>query len=292
MFSGVYNEKTRHPADREEVISRSMAAKCDRLLILGGSVEDSASAIRFAEDLDASGRRIFATAGVHPTRAAGFDDEGVRTLASNPRVVALGEMGLDSDRLHFCPMDVQLHAFRAQISIARELGHLPLLLHFRGSPCFQDFVAVLSEVPGLKGVVHSFTGTLEEMHVLTGMGFSIGINGCSLREEAFLTGVLPFIPADKLLFETDSPYCDIRPTHASFKYINSELQSHLVVKPEKMVKEALVKGRNEPCLVSHVAEVVAAIHPSGREIIRLAYRNAMRLFPRFKYLVVASRKSL
>ena len=285
MFAGMYHEKQRHADDRGDVISRSSALGCTRLLLLGGSVEDSEISRKLACTLDPSGYKILTTVGVHPTRAADFGDghvHGIKALAQDARVAALGEMGLDAERLHFCSMDLQVHAFRAQVHIAKEIGRLPLLLHFRGSPCFNEFVKVLAEAPGLNGVVHSFTGTFKEMKVLISMGLSIGINGCSLREEAFLTQVLPFIPSDRLLFETDSPYCDIRPTHPSFKYLEKDSIPYQVVKPERWMQGCLVKGRNEPCLIKQVAQVVAAIHPAGQGIIKAAYLNTLRLFPRFR----------
>ena len=285
MFEGIYHEKRKHTDDRGDVISRSMAAGCDKLLVLGGSVEDSVISIKLACGLDPSGRKILTTVGVHPTRAAEFGDVhlyDITRLAQDARVAALGEMGLDADRTHFCPMDLQVRAFRAQIDIAKNIARLPLLLHFRGSDCFGAFVQVLSEAPGLKGVVHSFTGTCDEMKVLTSMGLSIGINGCSLRDEAFLNHVLPYIPIDKLLLETDSPYCDIRPTHPSYKYLDKDSSPYLVVKPEKWVRGSLVKGRNEPCLIRQVSQVVASIHPAGQGIIKAAYMNTLRLFPRFR----------
>jgi len=185
-------------------------------------------------------------------------------------VTAFGEIGLDYDRFTLCPKDPQLKYFRLQLDLSRRLN-LPLFLHSRAAS--KDFFSLLAphlpHLPG--GVVHSFTGTLEEMKELLASGLYIGINGCSLKTDENLE-VVKELPLDRLMLETDGPWCEIRPTHASSKLLTKLLQdpstaSTLGAPPAlpKAKKRKLwesgarVSGRNEPAAISHVAWAVAAV---------------------------------
>ena len=98
--------------------------------------------------------------------------------------------------------------------------------------------------------MHSFDGSLKEAGAFIDLGYYIGLNGCSLKTQDNLE-VVRDLPVDKILLETDAPWCEIRPTHASSKYINSEpFKDYPVVKkPEKFKDGCLVKSRNEPCFI-------------------------------------------
>lgn len=120
-------------------------------------------------------------------------------------VVAFGEIGLDYDRLHFCPQETQVKYFEQQLDLATKL-HLPLFLHSRAASI--DFEALLRpRLPLLpkKGLVHSFTGSEDEMQRLVALGLDIGVNGCSLKTEANLD-VVRAIPLERLQIETDGPW--------------------------------------------------------------------------------------
>jgi len=122
--------------------------------------------------------------------------------------IAFGEIGLDYDRLHYCPKETQLKYFEAQLDIAVKV-QLPLFLHSRAA--HEDFErllkARLGELPK-GGLVHSFTGTVEEMRGLVDLGLSVGINGCSLKSEENLE-VVREIPLDRLMVETDGPWVSV-----------------------------------------------------------------------------------
>lgn len=119
--------------------------------------------------------------------------------------VAFGEIGLDYDRLFFSPKDPQLKYFEAQLDLAVEI-QLPLFLHSRAaSEDFERLLAPrLAKLPK-RGLVHSFTGTLEEMNRMVALGLDIGVNGCSLKTEENLE-VVKAIPLDRLQVETDGPW--------------------------------------------------------------------------------------
>ncbi len=139
-------------------------------------------------------------------------------------LIAFGEFGLDYDRLHFCNKTVQLHSFAAQLKIAASMEpQLPLFLHSRAAAA--DFARLMKDAFGPRleklqrgGVVHSFTGSLEEMRELLDLGLYIGINGCSLKTEENCA-VVKELPLDRLMLETDGPWCEVRPSHAGWQYL-------------------------------------------------------------------------
>lgn len=124
-----------------------------------------------------------------------------------------------------------------------EKHNLPMYLHNRNTgKDFYDIVrANRSRFPG--GVVHSFTGTAEELAEILALDLYVGINGCSLRDAASLE-IVKAIPLDRLMIETDAPYCEIRNTHPSRKFVKTVFEQK---KKEKFDKNFMVKGRNEPC---------------------------------------------
>jgi TatD DNase family protein len=155
---------------------------------------------------------------VHPCSSEQFDKQQggpqaalaeLKTLAIKARdsghAVAFGEIGLDYDRLFLAPKETQLKYFDAQLDLATEL-QMPLFLHSRA--CSEDFERLLgSRLDRLpkRGLVHSFTGTVEEMQRIVAMGFDIGINGCSMKTEENLS-VVKEVPLDRLQIETDGPW--------------------------------------------------------------------------------------
>lgn len=237
-------------------------------------------------------------------------------------LVAFGEFGLDYDRLHYCSKKVQLHSFAAQLDLVLAMKpQLPLFLHSRAA--HQDFVSLLKQKfgDGLEklekgGVVHSFTGTAAEMQELMELGLYIGTNGCSFKT-ADNCDVVKAIHLDRLMLETDGPWCEVRPSHEGWKYLmepkppSSESTTDAtatppaegqpqpppkkskkpqkkepevperwkVVKKEKWVEGAMVKGRNEPCSIERVGKIVAGIKGvSIEEVCKAAWKNTTTVF--------------
>ncbi|KAK3683910.1 hypothetical protein B0T22DRAFT_384851 [Podospora appendiculata] len=166
--------------------------------------------------------------GIDPVKTATIISD-LRTLissarADSPSLVAFGEFGLDYDRLHYCSKEVQLHSFSEQLALAASLTpQLPLFLHSRAAHA--DFVRLLKAAFGERlerldkgGVVHSFTGTADEMRELMDLGLYIGINGCSFKT-AENCAVVKEIHLDRLMLETDGPWCDVRPSHEGWKFL-------------------------------------------------------------------------
>ncbi|KAK4108631.1 endodeoxyribonuclease-like protein [Canariomyces notabilis] len=240
--------------------------------------------------------------------------------SSSPELVAFGEFGLDYDRLHYASKEVQLHSFAVQLALAASLKpQLPLFLHSRAAHA--DFVRLLKEAFGERlerlekgGVVHSFTGTVEEMRELMELGLYIGVNGCSFKTAENCV-VVKEIELSRLMLETDGPWCEVRPSHEGWKYLvefeakakaaaaetvdepekpkQQQQQGkkkgqkkepevpdrYKVVKKEKWEEGAMVKGRNEPCTIERVARIVAGIKGvSVEEVCEAAWENTVKVF--------------
>ncbi|RMZ86115.1 hypothetical protein DV737_g121, partial [Chaetothyriales sp. CBS 132003] len=268
VFRGIYHGRQAHQDDQKDVIQRAIDVGCTKLMITGSSLVESQHAVSLAEQYPGV---CYATVGVHPCSTTDFDKypDGPDALLKNLKAVAIqardsgsavafGEFGLDYDRLFLSPKDVQLKYFQKQLELAVDL-QMPLFLHSRA--CSQDFERLLKDkldqLPK-RGLVHSFTGTLEEMQRLLDLGFHIGVNGCSLKTEDNLA-VAREIPLDRLQIETDGPWCEIRPSHASSKYLHDGPAIPKAVKKEKWQPGLMVKGRNEPATIVQVAHIVAKI---------------------------------
>ncbi|KAF7818863.1 putative deoxyribonuclease TATDN1 [Senna tora] len=284
MFKGIYNGKQCHVSDIATVLSRAWSAGVDRIIVTGGSLEESREALAIAE----TDGRLFCTVGVHPTRCKEFEEGGdpekhfqaLLSLAKEGiqkgKVVAVGECGLDYDRLHFCPADIQKKYFEKQFELAY-ITKLPMFLHMRAAAA--DFCELVERNRDrfTAGVAHSFTGSADDcIKLLSFDNMYIGINGCSLKTTENLD-VVKGIPVEKMMIETDSPYCEIKNTHAGVGFVKSKWPSK---KKEKYDQECIVKGRNEPCLVRQVFEVVAGckgINDIGK-LSETLYHNTCRVF--------------
>lgn len=233
----------------------------------------------------------YATVGVHPCSAQSFDTHpgGPSNLLQELEILALaskkvgtatafGEIGLDYDRLFLCPKEQQLKFFEAQLDLAIKI-QLPLFLHSRAASA--DFERLLHDrldhLPK-RGLVHSFTGTVDEMRRLVDMGFDIGVNGCSMKTEENIE-VVKNIPLNRLQLETDGPWCEMRASHASMNYRTGAPPVPKSVKKEKWEKGMMVKGRNEPIGIVQVAYAVAGIKGlSLEEVCEAAWKNSVTMF--------------
>lgn len=325
MYRGVYNGTRYHAPDLDAVLARARAQRVHKLIVTAGTLEQSREALALARTSDA----LYSTVGVHPTRCnelcappshGNADDasqrryldalrEVIRDGRAVGKVVAVGECGLDYARTQFCPPDVQRRGFELQFQLAEE-WRLPLLLHNRDSA--DELLAALrrnrSRFP--TGVVHSFDGSAEEARAILDLGLYIGVNGCSLKSEANLAVVRDVLPLERLVLETDCPYCEIRPSHASsallhasdaavaecWPCVDDEAASGGIAAAanananaatavggrrdkKKYVAGHAVKGRNEPCTIAQVCQVVARLkRTSVARVAHAARRNTERVF--------------
>lgn len=239
---GSYHGKMRHEPDLHLVVQRAAEVGMRHMILTAGTLVESREAIRRVRELRTSNQtecQLYCTVGVHPTRCMEFEtaassDDNIEELIalvkdgmSDGVVVSVGEIGLDYDRLEFCPKDVQRKYFSLQLRLSEETG-LPLFLHNRNVG--EELYIMLSENKDKwrAGVVHSFDDTAELARKFIDLGLYIGLNGCSLKTKANLD-VVKTLPLDKILLETDCPFCDVKRTHAGFDFV----KTHFDCKPEK-----------------------------------------------------------
>ncbi|KAJ2746336.1 hypothetical protein GGI20_001458 [Coemansia sp. BCRC 34301] len=286
VFRGKYRGTQAHPDDLAQILERASAAGVAAMVVTGGSLEESRHAIEMCRQH----AHLYATVGCHPTRtseaskhpggAVAYFQALQQLIAANrDKVVAVGECGLDYDRLHFSDKPTQLEHFVRHFELAYATG-LPMFLHNRNTQ--GDFARLMKEnrhrvVGG--GVVHSFTGSVDEARELLDLGLYIGINGCSLKTEDNLAAVRS-IPMDRLMIETDCPYCEIRPTHASHKLLATSAWALPESKrKERWSSECMVKSRNEPCTMRQVLHVLASLHGIDEAAMAASlYENTLRVF--------------
>jgi len=242
--------------DRDTVIEAAFDAGISRMIVTGASAEGSRQALHLARQWP---QQLFATAGVHPHHASTYDSETdklLRELAGHPRVVAIGETGLDYFR-DFSPRDQQRSSFEQQIQIAIETG-LPFFLHQRDA--HEDFVAILKEYRDqlTDVVVHCFTGSKAELHECLELNCYIGITGwiCDERRGTHMQEYMRDIPLNRLMIETDAPY--LKPRN-----LRPKVKSH----------------RNEPRLLPWILGTLAACrNQSPEELAKATTRNARAFF--------------
>jgi len=168
------------------------------MICVGTTEQSSREAVEFAAAHD----DIFATVGVHPHDAKdGYAD--IARLAGEKNVVAVGEIGLDYYYTH-SPRDVQILALETQLQIAQD-HMLPVSFHAREA--FEDFWPVLDNFHGIRGVLHSFTDTIETLDTALSRGLYIGVNGiCTFTKDDRQKAMFMAVPLERLLLETDAPF--------------------------------------------------------------------------------------
>jgi TatD DNase family protein len=246
-------EFSQFDADREEILARARAAGVATLLAIGSGSGPARldAAIPFAESHD----WIFATIGVHPHEAKLATEEHfarLDELARHPRVIAWGEIGLDYFYDH-SPKDVQHAVFRRQLEQARA-ARLPIVIHCRDA--WTDCLTILEEAwrsSGLGGIMHCFTGNIEEARRSLAMGFVVSFAGNVTYPKAQnLRDVARELPLESLLIETDSPF---------------------------LAPQGLRGKRNEPANVAEVARTLANVRNlPASEMASITAGNFRRFF--------------
>jgi TatD DNase family protein len=240
-----------HPAfaaDLGEVLARARQAGVETIIVTGTTVEESRQA---------SALGLPFTAGVHPHHARDFSAQTIaqlRSLAENPRCVAIGECGLDFNR-NYSPHPDQEKCFLAQLELGLSLNK-PLFLHSRDA--HPRFAELLRDYKVGEAVAHCFTGEREELKAYLDLGLYIGITGwiCDERRGRHLLDLVREIPRNRLLLETDAPYLTPRD-----------------LKPQPKAR------RNEPAFLAHILKAVArALGRPPEEVAAETSRNATELF--------------
>jgi TatD DNase family protein len=185
----------------EDVIKRASGSGVGRLITVGTNGPDSQSAIKLAESYE----NVWATVGLHPHDADNWqtDKPILQGLISHPKVVAVGECGLDYYRQHSSKQNQAL-ALRWQIELALE-HNLPIIFHIRDA--YADFWPIVDEYKGLKAVAHCFSAGQPELDEILKRGWYVGLNGIvTFSKNSAQMAVFKAVPLAKLLLETDAPY--------------------------------------------------------------------------------------
>lgn len=234
-------------ADRPEVLERAWAAGVERVVVIGESRASAEAALAMA----AAEPRLVATAGIHPHDAREWNSEveaWLRERLGDPRVVAVGETGLDFHYDH-SPRADQRRAFEAQLGLAAEAGK-PAVIHARDADA--DVAAILAHHPEVTAILHSFSSGMGLLRAGLVLRHYVSFSGMVTFKNWRLDDAVREIPLDRLLLETDSPYLAPVPHRGK---------------------------RNEPGFVRQVAERVAAVRGIPiDELIAATGENAGRVF--------------
>ena len=237
-------------ADLPGTIARAEAAGVTRFVVIGFDIASSGRAVQLA----AGDNRIFAVVGVHPHDAKQWNDaaaDALREWAAHPRVVAIGEIGLDYYR-DLSPRDAQETAFRAQIALAQQVK-IPLVIHCRDA--YEETMAILeAEAGDLTVILHCFAGDAAHAARAFQRGWYLGIGGSlTYKKNDALREIVRKAPASALLLETDAPYLSPEPLRGRYP--------------------------NEPARLPLVAEKIAALRAETRaEVAAYTGENAERAF--------------
>jgi TatD DNase family protein len=241
-----------YAGETEAVIARARDAGVETIIAVGGAGDMSSNTEAIA--LAQAFANVYATVGMHPHDAkdAGADElKTLSELASHPKVVAVGETGLDYFYNH-SPHDVQQRVFAQFIHMARDTG-LPIIVHERDA-ALQAAELLRAEGGGeLRGVIHCFTGNYEAACAYLDLGFYLSFTGIiTFKNAEPLREVVCKIPLEKMFVETDSPYLTPVPHRGK---------------------------RNEPAFVCFVAETIAKVKGVElAEVARVTTNNVRALF--------------
>ncbi|KEI06803.1 TatD family deoxyribonuclease [Clostridium botulinum] len=189
--------------DREEIIKQIKENGVRNVLNCGASMEGARDSLKLADKYDF----FYAAVGIHPENAYELTEENyeeIKNMTKHPKVRAIGEIGLDYYWEENPPREKQKEVFRKQMSLARELN-MPVIIHDRDA--HKDTLDIMKEFPGVKGVVHCFSGSVEFARECLKLGYYIGFTGVITFKNAKKTiEVAKEVPMDKILVETDAPY--------------------------------------------------------------------------------------
>ncbi|MDR5708546.1 MAG: TatD family hydrolase [Armatimonadota bacterium] len=226
----------RFDPDRDAVVERAVRAGVRILITTGVDLESSRRAVALAERYPV----VYAAVGIHPNhahRASPGDFGAIAELAAHPRVIAIGECGLDFYR-DWCPREVQQENLRRHVRLANALRK-PLVIHNREAHA--DVLRILEEEDAFQVVMHMFTGPSEHAQECARRGYWMGVGGVITYPNAHeVREAVRHIPDERLLVETDAPYLAPHPDRTK---------------------------RNEPAYLPRIVEALAHLRAQGTEAV-------------------------
>ncbi len=248
-------------SDPSSVVDRARAAGVAALVAVGTTADSSATAVRLAAEFPA----VYAAVGIQPNHVAEATDacwDRMVALARLPKVVAIGETGLDY-YWDYAPLDLQLAWFERHLLLAAECG-LPVIVHSREGKhsrtpgqCMSEIASAIRRTHGDQaagGIMHSFTGTIEQADTCLALGLYLSFAGMvTFKNAQNLRSVAAHVTDQRILIETDAPYLAPHPLRGTFP--------------------------NEPCHLVHTAACLAELRGSSLEAFgELTTANACRIF--------------
>lgn len=189
--------------DRENVIKEIRENGVINVLNCGASMEGARDSFKLANKYDF----FYAAVGIHPENAYELTEENyeeIKEMTKNPKVRAIGEIGLDYYWEENPPREKQKEVFRKQMELAKELN-MPVVIHDRDA--HGDTLEIMKEFPEVKGVVHCFSGSVEFARECLKLGYYIGFTGVvTFKNSKKIVEVAKEVPLDRMLVETDAPY--------------------------------------------------------------------------------------
>lgn len=239
-------DNERFNGDRDEVLAR-IEEKLEFAVNIGYDLESSKRSVELAESHD----YIYAVVGVHPTDIGIYSDEvetELEELAKHPKVLAVGEIGLD---YHWMtdPKEKQQEVFRKQMEMARRVGK-PVVIHTREAT--RDTLDILKEYPDVRGIVHCYPGSYESAaEVMENYYFGVG-GVLTFKNSKKLKETVEKLPMDRIVIETDCPYLTPEPYRGK---------------------------RNEPVYVEYIAQRIAEVKGiSYEEVVRITNENTKKAY--------------
>lgn len=236
--------------DRDRLLELLKEEGIAPIVNIGASLESTASTLELAHRYD----HVYAAVGVHPSDCAGITEDDIKwlkSLCSDDKVVAIGEIGLD---YHYDEpdKDIQKKWFLRQIELAQETG-LPIVVHSRDAALDTFEILSRKQFAGLKGVIHCFSYSAELAREYVGMGYFIGVGGVvTFKNGRKLHEVVREIPLENIVVETDAPYLSPEPYRGR---------------------------RNSSAFIPYIIEKIAELkNRSYKEIESAVYENAAKLY--------------
>ena len=238
--------------DREQLISEFLEKDIDKVMNVGADMQSSRNSVELAGKYP----HFYAAVGVHPSEVGDLTEDDMQALKQmtlkNPKVKAIGEIGLDYHFDDDPPRDVQKKWFIRQLELAQELG-MPIIIHSRDAA--SDTMEILKDMDGGRngGVIHCYSYSVEQAREYIKMGFHIGVGGVvTFKNSRKLQEVVEDIPLEKIVLETDSPYMAPVPFRGT---------------------------RNSALNISYIAEKIAEIKGVPVEkVYETTYANAMEMY--------------
>lgn len=281
QYRGFYDSSTkRHQSDIDNVIERANSFGVNRMLFMANSPNEISEVYKLTQDYP----DIYMSFGINPSimRKTFIKSDNLKSFQSDfeknidnfisnkSKLVAIGDWGLDYAKFKFSEKVEQLKIFPLHFALAKKYG-LPMIM--KCNQAAEDFVKIVKDhrKDFSNGLISAFKGTEEELQQLLDLGMYIGVSGCSMKNKQMID-MIRLIPLDKIILQTMSPSCVIKDKHSGYHHIKSRFSQ---VKNSEYEAGKLIIGRNEPCTIVQLVEIVAKVKGiDEKEVMKAVWDNS------------------